>query len=315
MQSHKSAAIEVPGKPTEVDSFAVCLQAALKRWGREVPYDCVAGLAGTAFSPPFDRSARCPALWMDAGADIRVEFLAHAIGFTVERGTGASLRSEGLTDRFARRTKAALAGGGVLLCRMPRGWNLAGRAATNGDYELVGPAGPGRADEVASDARVYLLQPTERSLTSCEALQAAVEFGALVASGTCPASEVAFGGQIYDAWLERLRQDTFCPECGDNQWRCAERTAGRARRSHVAATRFLNRAYGFLSAQRNAEGLRNAADAFAAMAAALAPFADGAAPETWQDPAQRARYTRGVARVRDLHQEAAGHLCAAAGAI
>jgi len=315
MPLRKSAAIEVPGKPSEVDSFAVCLQAALKQWGRNVPYDCVTGLAGTAFSPPLDRAARCPALWMEAGADIRMEFLAHAMGFTVERGTGAELRGKGAAGRFARRAQAALSRSGVLLCRMRREWNIAAHTAQDGTYLLLGPAGPGSLDDLAPDARVYLLRPAERSLTSYEALHAAVEFGAMAASGTCMAKGAAFGGQVYDAWLERLRQDAFCPECGENEWRCAERTTGRARRSHVAATRFLNRAYAFLPSDQNADSLRNAADTFAAMATALAPYTEGDMQQAWHDRAERARYADSIARVRDLHREAAGHLCQAAGTV
>ena len=252
---------------------------------------------------------------MEAGADIRMEFLAHAMGFTVERGTGAELRGKGAAGRFARRARAALSRSGVLLCRMRREWNIAAHTAQDGTYLLLGPAGPGCLDDLAPDARVYLLRPAERSLTSYEALHAAVEFGAMAASGTCMAKGAAFGGQVYDAWLERLRQDAFCPECGENEWRCAERTTGRARRSHVAATRFLNRAYAFLPSDQNADSLRNAADTFAAMATALAPYTEGDMQHAWHDRAERARYADSIARVRDLHREAAGHLCQAAGTV
>jgi hypothetical protein len=315
MQQHRPVVIEVPGKPSEVDSFAVCLQAALKHWGRNVPYDCISGLAGTAFSPPLDRDARCPALWMEAGADVRMDFLAHALGFMLERGTGADLLDAGPARRFARRARATLGRNGVLLCRMTKCWNLAACASPEGGYELLGPGGAGSMGDLAPDARVYLLRPAERSLTSYEALQAALEFGALAASGACSRMDVAFGGRIYDAWLERLRQEAFCPDCGANEWLCAERTTGRARRSHVAAVRFLNRAYAFLPPRPNSEGLRAAADAFAAMATSLAPYADGDMQRTWHDGAERARYTESVAHVRDLHQQAAEHLSEAAGGV
>ncbi len=241
-----------------------------------------------------------------------MDFLAHAMGFTVERADGAALRGTEPPERFARRAQAALAKGGVLLCRMPRGWNIASQTDPDGGFLLLGPTGQGSMDQVADDGRVYLLRPAERSLSSYEALHAAVKFGALAASGACEAKGAAFGGQVYDVWLERLAQDAFCPECGPEEWRCAEHATGRVRRSHVAATRFLNRAYAFLPPDRDADGLRNAADTFAAMATALSPYINGEMQSAWHDPAERTRYTDSVARVRDLHREATEHLCQAA---
>ena len=289
--------IDVPGTPPDVDSFAACLQAVLNHWGREVAYDCLAGLSGTAFSPSLDRKARCPGQWMEAGADIRVEFLGHAMGFTAQRGSGAEL---------CRRD-------GVVLCKLASGWNIVTSAANGGGaYVLAGPAGTSKLSELPAEARVYLLQPTERSLTNCEALRAAVEFGALLASGACATNGIAFGGQVYDAWIDRLSQGPFCPDCGENEWRCAERTAGRARRTQLSAVRFLNRAYALLPPDGNSESLRHASDAFAAMAGTLAPYGEGQFRQVWQDSSARTLYAADVARVRDLHKQAARHLFNAA---
>ena len=316
MSLHRINAVEVPGKPSEADSFAACLQAVLKEWGRAVPYDCVTGLSGTAFSPSLDTQARCPGLWMEAGADIRVEFLGHAMGFTVERGTGEAFCRDSGADRFARRARTALAKGGVVLCKLKSGWNIVNAAANgNGAYALTGPAGKSALAELPADARVYVIRPTERSLTNCEALRAAVGFGALLASGTCATEGATFGGQVYDAWIERLSQEPFCPDCGENEWRCAERAAGRARRTHLSAVRFLNRAYDLLPPSAETESLRDASDAFAAMAGALAPYGACEFRQVWQDAGERTRYAADVARVRDLHKQAAHHLCAAAGAV
>jgi hypothetical protein len=316
MSLHKINAVEVPGSPSEADSFAACLQAALKQWGREVPYDCVAGFSGTAFSPALDREARCPGLWMEAGADVRVEFLGDAMGFTVERGAGAAFCREGGSDRFARRARAALSHGGVVLCRLKSGWNILNSAGNGaGVYGLVGLAGAGSLDELPPEARVYALRPTERSLTSGEALCAAVEFGARLASGTCATEGVAFGGQIYDAWVNQLTREPFCPGCGENEWRCAERAAGRARGTQLSAVRFLSRACALLEPGATCASLREASHTFAAMADTLAPYGESEFRRVWQDAAERTRYAADVARVRDLHKQAARHLCAAARAL
>jgi len=302
--------IEVPGKLVEADSFAACVRAALEHWGRQVPYDCVLALSGTAFCPPLDSHATCPGMWMETGSDVRVDFLGHALGFTVERGSGHAFR------RLARRTCHSGKTDAVLLCKLPTGWGiLSAPAEGSRGYSLICPGHAIALSDLPPEAGVYVLRPTERSLTSCEALRATVQFGALVATGNCEAEGATFGGRLYEVWAEQLKLDIFCPECGENEWRCARRVAGRARGSHLSAIHFLNRAYAFLPRSAESERLRDAACTFAVMADTLAPYTRADFQHLWHSPAGRTGYANGVEQVRDLHRRAAEHLVAAAEAI
>ncbi|NLW51189.1 MAG: hypothetical protein GXY85_10170 [Candidatus Brocadiaceae bacterium] len=271
------------------DSLSAGLCALLSRWGEHVPYECIAGLSGASFSPALRRQETCASCWMDVGSDARLEFLGNALGFSVEA------LPQPLTPEQARRVacQALKAGDGVLVASQ-HGWTLL-------------PEWPVRLDPQPPDAmRLYILRPATRYLSRCEALRDALRHASQVANGYCAEDGVAYGGELYAAWQERLGWDAFCPECGNHDWLCAERTARRAQHGQRAAARFLNRAAALLPRWSEDAALLMAENAYNAMARKLTPYtAPGAIAGWWHDRAARARFEADVAEVADLHVHAA----------
>jgi hypothetical protein len=108
-------------------------------------------------------------------------------------------------------------------------------------------------------------------------------------------------------------EERFCPDCGENGWRCAERTASRARAGQVSAAHFLTRAQSFLPALAGDPQVGEAAGLYDMMADTLEPYTWGSGLNvTWGDPDLHSRYVQAVRNVRALHARAAEHLSRAA---
>ncbi len=269
-------------EPDGLDSFAVCVAAALSYWGRPASYDCVAALAGPAFSPALDEDEPCARRWIEAGNDLRIGFLADALGFEARRAPAE--------EPVATRSME------VAIRRCGTTWQMAGDVAA-------------REPQRREAGLTYVLSPTRRSLTQGEALGAALAFGARIAAPDFRRQNCAFGGALYEAWLARARSGELCPPCGESGWRCAARTARRARRAHLAAATFLGRVGAFLPRTRQVPLAEQAAATYQRMAALLGDYANGAAMrEVVASARGRAAYADAVARVRDLHRRAAGRL-------
>ncbi|MFW6189761.1 MAG: hypothetical protein ACOC7T_04930 [Planctomycetota bacterium] len=294
--------IRVSGHQANVDSFAACLRGIMAYWERDIPYDCILGLSGVAFSPALDPEQPCPGLWMEVGSEIRMTFLGHALGFTVNPVLRTSDR--GLTERVQR----GMENGAVVLCRSGPCWGVVTQWHEHPpERELTAPEGAEELQCYCPGSPHYLLRPTRRSLSSCEALRSALGFAALIASTDSGREAPAFGGRFYEAWSEKLNHETFCPNCRE-EWRCAARMASRARGNQRAAIHFLNRAYDFLPPGARHESLRDAACTFAAMANLLAPYTGEELRSVWNNPDERKLYVHDVQRVVELHRDAARHL-------
>ena len=310
MYASNSGPIRLHGEQHEVDSFAACVHAAMAHWGRSVSYDCVAGLAGTAFSPALSKRAECLAWWTESGRADRIDFLGHALGFTVERSPDTTRDRRSTWAVFERHVREAIEEGGVVLCGSWPCWSVV--TAWHDDPDQLALSPPhGLPMEVKASAAtpMYVLKPCERSLTQCEALREAVKFGACVASGEYAPKGCTYGGRLYDAWLGRLDEQHLCPQCGADGWRCAERAASRARATQLSAAAFLKGARPILSALDGAKLAAEAEGAYARMAMKLSPYGAGSGlGRLLPDAAGRARYARDVAEVRKLHGVAAQRL-------
>ena len=299
--------IHIPGKQDEVNSFAACVQAALCRWGRQVAYDRVAGLAGVSFCPGWRTGDTCPFWWTERSNDERLDFMGHALGFTAEASPQETDGIESLA--FRCRARLAQRNGALILCNTQPCWSLV--TGWHDDPECMTLAAPGNmADEcrMTPETRIYILRQDERALSRCEALRAALQFGAEVASGRYRTNDLEYGGRLYDAWAGRLDDDLFCPRCGTGGWRCIEGAATRVRAGQIAASRFLAWAARVLP-EAESHGVGLLADTYALMAQKLEPYGRGSdAEHMWRDPGQRARYRDDVSRVRELHHAAAGCL-------
>jgi hypothetical protein len=288
------------------DSFIVCIQAALEHWGRLAPFDCVAALSGAAFSPMVSTSTRCPAWWTCTASDVRIEFMGHTLGFTVETAGEETLRDPALRDEFVRRARCALRHGAVILGGSKPRW----RIVTGNDpdaLELLVLLRVAPNADVSTDTRVHILRPADRTLTRCEAIRESLRFGARAASGTAwrnggPAS----GAGFYDAWLTALDKGSLCPKCRGLSWRCAGETTHDIHSMQISAARFLGRAGAQLPHVCSRRRVEQIAEAYSQMAATLAPFcADKGPSPLWEDPTARDGYVAGVRRVRELQHAAA----------
>jgi hypothetical protein len=243
---------------------------------------------------------------MEAGNDARIEFVGHALGFSVEPSP------EDSEDRaeFAHRAGAAVAEGGVVICRAWPCWSIVRDWHEDpGRRRYLTPAGLESFFEAVPGASLYVLRPAEPALTRCEALREAVRFGADVASGRAGVPGCQYGGRLYDAWLLRLENEQLCPDCGENGWRCAERTASRARGTQISAAHFLSRAQSFLPALAGDPSVGEAAGSYGIMADALEQYTWGSGLRgTWGDPGRHEQYVQDVQSVRNLHARAADHL-------
>lgn len=295
----------------EVDSFAACVHAALLSWGRDVAYDCVAALAGSAFSPGFRPNESCASRWTEPGNDERIEFMGHALGFTVDYAPEARL---GGRAAFAERACEAIAGGDVVLCGSRPCWSIVTRWHEDPlQRSLAAPAGLAHRCAAAEDSVYYIIRPGDRILTRCEAIREALRFGASVAAGTHDLDGIAFGSELYDEWLNRLNGECFCAGCDDGGWQCAEWTASRVRAGQLAATRFLTRAQDALLDHLAEPDLRDAAGAYAGMAQILADYGMGSGIERiWGNGARLGQYGHDLQSVHDLHLKAAEHMQLAA---
>ncbi|MHC4481409.1 MAG: hypothetical protein ACYS8K_03050 [Planctomycetota bacterium] len=310
MRPERPPDIRVCGRQEEVDSFAACLQAALTHWGRNVAYECVSALSGAAFSPAWAEDETCAGRWVEHGADGRIEFLGHALGFSMERSPDASEAKRDLDD-FNRRATEAAASGGAVLCGTRPCWTIAARWHTDlSQVPLSGPDGLAeRHKRLSPRAPLYILRPAERTLTRCEAIREALRFGATVAAGSHRPDGLAYGGRLYDAWLAQLEKEHFCPQCGPNGWRCAERVASRARSSQLSAVTFLRRAGAFVGALCGDRWLSEAQAAYGTMALKLDPYTAGnGMDEVLAEPRLREQYAQDLGEVRRLHQTAANIL-------
>jgi len=296
--------LSIPGKCFEVDSLAAAVHAALRHWGREVSYDYVAGLSGAAFSPALGTDQACAACFADSWDGARLEFMGHAVGFTVESSPqGDPAAYEG----FLRRVKEAVEEGQVVLCEAWPCWGIVRR--WHDDLSQLVLACPGALAQpcmVEHGCRFHVLRPAVPSLTEPEAFREAVRFGASVAAGEYRTDRRTFGGERYGAWLQQTAEPSFCPLCRPDGWRCAERLASRVVGSQLSAVRFLNRAHSLPAVRRNVGQFDAAARAYAAMALNLSPYAVGSGlGEIWKAPAKRERYLSAVAGTADLHRQAA----------
>jgi hypothetical protein len=297
------------GNEYEVDSLAACIQAALASWGRPVSYECVAGLAGAAFSPALSETEHCASWWMESCSDARIEFLGHALGFAVQRSPNHRT-GRAAPESFVQGARRAVQQGEIVLCASRPCWAIV-TAWSDGSPRpaLAGPGASADRAEAGPQTPMYILRLAERSLTLCEALREAIRFGAAVAAGTHRAAGFAYGGRLYDAWLAQLGKEHFCPTCGEDGWKCAERTASRARDTQLAASAFLHQAKHLLPSLSGSNRVDKAALTYAVMAGRLAPYVAGTGlNRVWSSPVRRARYAQDVAEVRRLHHMAAEHL-------
>ncbi len=250
----------VQGDPNQYDSLVACLVAVMHAWERPVSYDWVAGLAGIAFSPIMDPDEDCMAWWMESGSESRLCFLAHALGFTIDRVTRDSPWDDAARAAYAAtgllppphevhfaRLRAAFDRGDALVLRTWPAWSV----LTGWDRDLDQlefATLPGFEDLVAriwgpAQAQlVYVLNPIAPALPLEHAISKALRFGGKVAGGQGKEAGFRYGAALYEAAADRMRTPHFCSACGANGDSCAHRTLMRMLGTQQSAVGFLEEA-------------------------------------------------------------------------
>ena len=191
--------IKVEGDPNAVDSFAACLTAVLRAWGRAVSYEQVEGLSGMAFSPIHNTGEDCIGWQMDGAQEHRVDFLGRSLGFAVERlgyeggngwleeyGRSGAVPSE--PARYFAGMRAALQAGKAVIVRTWPAWSVL--VGWDDDLRKLPFATTPRFDKVVASiyppcktSAAFALTRAAPEIGEREATAQALAFGWRVASG------------------------------------------------------------------------------------------------------------------------------------
>ncbi len=283
------------------------MQSAVGHWGTKAAYECIGALSGTVFAPALCVGASRSTSWHSCTSDMRIEFMGHALGFTVERPPAMAYRSAAVARTFVDHAAQALSEGAVILCGTWPCWEMATEQDGGVDQLCaLRVSREGGERPLPPAARVYVLQNAVHTLTRCEAIREALRFGANVASGAYKQNGHAFGHCFFEAWSEAVSDGRPCPESDDGCLHCAHRTVRRVCRMEFAASGFLDRAKSALEPTLSAKGLTAAARAYEAMGEVLQPYTrEGYLQETWRNVDLRGDYAANVDRLSQLHSRAA----------
>ncbi len=314
----------IEGKDAEVDSFASCIHAALRYWGREFEYEYIAGLAGTPFSPTWYESEDCMAWWTEFGNGNRIKFVGKSLGFHVVESPKMSYEEYRKTGEITKehsefwdRAKEAVISGEVVLVKTWPSWSIITR--WDDDYSKIELSTMQHLKELCSVQpfmEAYILTPGPAEYTRAESLKEALKFGADVADGTFHVPGFQYGGKLYEAILKRMEHDVFCESCGDKSWSCALRTMARVHGTNNDAVSFLEFAGEFLGDQLPKTVLNEAIKGFRAIADLSRAYLNRELLEdNWNDAGFRDEFTSKVQSMKVRHRDTAGILRRLAGGL
>ena len=271
--SSAESQIMVEGDPNAVDSFAACLTAVLRAWGRAVSYEQVEGLSGMAFSPIHNTGEDCIGWQMDGAQAHRIDFLGRSLGFTVERlgyeGGNGWLEEYGRSGAvpsapagyFAGMCAALQAGKAVIVRTWPA-WSVL--VGWDDDLRKLPFATTPRFDKVVASiyppcktSAAFALTRAAPEIGEREATAQALAFGSRVASGDLSrdTAEVRFGGASFDAIIALTGERYLCPNCQENG--CFDRSLKRIHDGQRASISFLDAARQHVAGPAGQRGARS----------------------------------------------------------
>ena len=259
--NQQSKDIIVRGDPNAVDSFAACFAAVAEYYNLHSAYEYLEALTGTCFSPCHNRGEDCIGWKMDGGNAARVDFMAQAVGLSVERidfAPGAPdgweqtyaqthVLPEQAAGYFAHLRQIGERGSLIILPTWPAWSVLNGWADDLGQLPFV--TVPGFAETVAQiwppikTRFAFALKPAGPAGDPAVTAREALAYGAMIASGKVVPATVGFGdqnyygGEMYSIILQQLEKPFQCDGCGENG--CFSRTVRRVHDGHAASTAFL----------------------------------------------------------------------------
>jgi len=309
--------IRVEGIDAEVDSFATCIAAAIKYWGRGYEYDFVAGLSGTVFSPTWYESEDCMAWWTETGNGHRIKFLGKTLGFNI-RESPVMFREEydekkELSRDLARfwdRAKGAVADNQVVLVKTWPAWSII--TEWNDDFSQIGIATVENLKSLIKPDllnRAYILTPGPAGFTRMEAIRAAIKFGADMADGTFKLKGFQYGGKIYEMILKRLDAEYFCGTCEQESCKCAVRTMTRIHGTNNDAYNFLTFAGEFMGRQVPKPALEAAIKGYGEIRDLSGAYLDrDVVCDNWEEMEFKTQFAKKVQAMRVAHKDLAKFL-------
>jgi hypothetical protein len=317
--------IKVEGDPNAVDSFAACVTAVLRAWGRGVIYEHVEGLSGMAFSPICNDGEDCIGWKMDGANEYRVDFLGRCLGFTVERlgyeGGNGWLEEYGRSGAVPSAStsyfdgmSAALQAGKMVIVRTWPAWSVL--VGWDDDLRKLPFATTPRFDKVVASIyppcktnSAFALTRATPEISEREAIGQAIAFGWRVASGDLSrdTAEVRFGSALFDAIIACAGEQFLCPSCKEND--CMGRSFKRIADGQHASIRFLQGARKYLVGQPATDALDQAILDYTEMSEVTDKYLDWKALKAQHDLAQfRRQLAADVAREKSTQSRAAAHL-------
>lgn len=317
--------IKVEGDPNAVDSFAACLTAVLRAWGRAVSYEQVEGLSGMVFSLIHNTGEDCIGWQMDGAQEHRVDFLGRGLGFAVERlgyeggngwleeyGRSGAVPSE--PARYFAGMRAAIQAGKAVIVRTWPAWSVL--AGWDDDLRKLPFATTPRFDKVVASIYPPCKTSTALALTRAapeigerEATAQALAFGWRVASGDLSRdmSGVRFGGATFDAIIANTGERFLCPSCKENG--CMGRSFKRIADGQDACIHFLDAARQHVDSSAGLAALDAAILDYTEMRAITGKYLDWPALQAQHDrPEFRQEIARDCETEKALLTRAAGHL-------
>jgi hypothetical protein len=253
--------ITVRGDANAVDSFTACFAAVAAYFGLRSDYAYLEALSGTCFSPCHNRGEDCIGWKMDGGNAARVDFMAQAVGLSVERidlAPGAldgweqtyalsRVLPEQVAGYFARLRQAGELGSLIILPTWPAWSVLTGWA--DDLSELPYATLPGFTETVAQiwpplkTRFAFTIKQEGPASDPAETTRQALAYAAQIASGEVVpvmsgfGDQNYFGGEMYGIILQQLEQPFLCSGCGENG--CFSRAVRRIHDGHNASAAFL----------------------------------------------------------------------------
>ncbi len=313
----KDKPINIQGRADVTDSFTACIAAVLESWGRPEPYDYIAGLSGTAFTPIQVLGENCTAWWMEGGSDVQISFLGEALGFSVEshKRTGKVDWKEAeeayLTTgewppavaTYLKILKNGLTENKIVIVRTWPSWSVLTGWSKNEDdlpFETVPGLKPlcRRAWGPHKSDTAYLLSPKTDRLDRKTATNQALNRGSRLAA-EFEQDGHRYGGSLYTAAGEQLDEVHFCEACKEDDRGCATRTMKRMGGSVRSAMSFLENLEG-----NNGEALSGK---YQEMMDIISPLQKSLG-DKWPDVQFKQDLQKGFEQLSELHRDSAVEL-------
>lgn len=316
--------MKIEGNDAEVDSFAACVTAIMKRWARDFDYSFVAGLTGCVFSPVINESESCSAWWTEFGNDNGVELLGKALGFNYRQSpdiTREEFEKEGklspILERFWISARDARKQGRMVIIGTWPCWSLVtGWSDDLFQPEVVCLANLKDVCKPNPWDKIYILTEAPARMTRGQAIREALKSGADIADGASTRPGFKYGGALYGEIVDRLDSGSFCPDCKDAEWSCMVRTMTKIQGLGLTAAEFLRFAGEFLGKQISQTDIESSAKAYAAIAEMSLPYTKKSNVEpNWGDKVFLSHLRKDVEAMESKHVEASKHLRAIAGAL